>query len=81
MKTLLDFNFPFIEIFHLSNDNNLKRFIFEFEKADKRDVNLGLVIQIRMKNRQTGKFSKNRFLIGHNSSGKNRNLRPKISRI
>ena len=43
--------------------------------------NLGLVIKIRMKNRQTGKFSKNRFLIGHNSSGKNRNLRPKISRI
>ena len=33
---------------------------------------LGLNIDIRLKNRQTGNFSKSRFFIGHGFSGYNR---------
>ena len=40
---------------------------------------LGLNIGIRLKNRQTGNFSKSRFFIGHGFSGHNRHLRPWIS--
>ena len=41
--------------------------------------NLGLDIEIRLKNRRTGNFSNYRFFIGHNSSGEIRYLRPRIS--